>query len=141
MTGVSGAVGVASGGRHACVVLGDGRVQCFGDNGGGQLGDGTTTSRASPTQVVDLGAAAEVVAGPSFTCARLRDGTAACWGNNGFRQSSPRADAYITRPEVVAGIARLVQIRVASDAVCGLRDDAHHAPRPTTFHGLPSSQI
>jgi alpha-tubulin suppressor-like RCC1 family protein len=53
----------------------------------GQLGDGTTTDRASPVQVmaapdVPLVDVAEVVAGELHSCARKTDGTVWCWGDN-----------------------------------------------------------
>ncbi|MGZ3457962.1 MAG: RCC1 domain-containing protein [Archangium sp.] len=41
-----------AGGAHGCALLEDGTVRCWGDNGSGQLGDGTTESRPSPTPVV-----------------------------------------------------------------------------------------
>ncbi len=47
----SGAVGVACGECHACALLATGRVSCWGCNFAGQLGDGTTTSQASPVPV------------------------------------------------------------------------------------------
>ena len=45
---------VETGFRHTCVVITDGGVQCWGDNSGGQLGDGTDVSRLTPTPVVGL---------------------------------------------------------------------------------------
>lgn len=37
--------------QHACAMLDDGSVYCWGGNHGGQLGDGTTTDRTTPVQV------------------------------------------------------------------------------------------
>ena len=36
---------------HACALHGDGTVSCWGTNGFGQLGDGTTRTRLAPTRV------------------------------------------------------------------------------------------
>jgi hypothetical protein len=35
-------------------VLADGTARCWGNNGSGQIGDGTTTSRLTPTTVTGL---------------------------------------------------------------------------------------
>jgi alpha-tubulin suppressor-like RCC1 family protein len=55
---------VAAGGYHSLVRKADGRVFGFGYNDNGQLGDGTTTDRGTPTEITALGADnAEVAAG------------------------------------------------------------------------------
>jgi alpha-tubulin suppressor-like RCC1 family protein len=52
--GLTDARTVASGQGHDCALLGSGHVACWGGNGQGQLGDGTTTDRAAPVEVVGL---------------------------------------------------------------------------------------
>jgi alpha-tubulin suppressor-like RCC1 family protein len=48
-----GRVGTADlGPRHACAVLTDGQVFCWGDNSTGQLGNGTVVPRVRPTEVI-----------------------------------------------------------------------------------------
>ena len=51
VSGITNAVGVYTGFLHTCAVLADGTARCWGGNGFGQLGDGTTTSSATPVQV------------------------------------------------------------------------------------------
>ncbi|MGC9079806.1 MAG: RCC1 domain-containing protein [Nanopusillaceae archaeon] len=51
---LSNVVAIAAGWDHTCAVLSDGTVKCWGDNEGGQLGDGTNITRYTPVTVVDL---------------------------------------------------------------------------------------
>ena len=81
------AVAISSGSDHTCALLDDGSVSCWGDNTGGQLGDGTTTDRSTPTQTSNLGIGMTAVAissGDYHTCALLDNGYVSCWGYNGF---------------------------------------------------------
>jgi alpha-tubulin suppressor-like RCC1 family protein len=49
------AIALAAGDAHACAVLTDGRIRCWGANGSGQLGDGTTVSPALGVLVAPSG--------------------------------------------------------------------------------------
>jgi alpha-tubulin suppressor-like RCC1 family protein len=80
---------------HACAALSNGWIKCWGENGGGQLGDGDTQSRGGAPQdmgqnlpYVDLGSrpVTQVVAGLNHTCVSTAfegGGLAVrCWGAN-----------------------------------------------------------
>lgn len=51
IAGLTDAIQVAVAQSSTCVVTRSGRVRCWGENGYGQLGDGTTEARAEPTEV------------------------------------------------------------------------------------------
>src|SRR5881296_115992 len=74
---------VTAGAAHTCGVTAAGAAYCWGDNGFGQLGDGTTTSQSSPVLVqAPPGVSfAAVTGGVAHTCG-VAAGIAYCWGRN-----------------------------------------------------------
>lgn len=68
--------------RSFCAWLTDGTAKCWGQNNSGEIGDGTTTSRATPAPVAGLAGVVEIVMGETHTCARQSDGAVKCWGGN-----------------------------------------------------------
>jgi alpha-tubulin suppressor-like RCC1 family protein len=82
------AVEIATGYFHSCARKADGTVWCWGYDGDGEIGDGTTAfRRPSPTQVSALGTTAvAITAGGGHSCARTPDGSAWCWGADQYGQ-------------------------------------------------------
>lgn len=67
-------------GAFAVVLLQDGTVWARGDNDFGQLGDNTTTSRATWAKVSGITTATQIAAGRYSAYALLTDGTMRAWG-------------------------------------------------------------
>jgi alpha-tubulin suppressor-like RCC1 family protein len=73
---------VSAGEAHTCGVnTGNQAAYCWGNNGSGNLGDGTTTDRLTPVRVAGGLSFSQVVAGP-HTCGVTTDHRAYCWGYN-----------------------------------------------------------
>ena len=83
---------ISSGLSHTCAALGDGAAWCWGNNGSGRLGDGTTIQRLTPVQVVGpagvglLTDAVGIQTSESHSCAAKSNGTLWCWGSNAGAQ-------------------------------------------------------
>jgi alpha-tubulin suppressor-like RCC1 family protein len=83
------AVAISSGGAHACAILDNGSISCWGHNNRGQLADNTTTDRNTPSLTSSLGigrTAIGISSGAFHNCAILDDGNISCWGYNNVGQ-------------------------------------------------------
>jgi alpha-tubulin suppressor-like RCC1 family protein len=109
--GLSGVQQVSAGASRTCALLGNGSVNCWGDNANGALGDGTEIARLAPVRANISGAAVALEAGAgSKTCAVLAAGGVSCWG--GLVGGAA--------PEVVPGFDGVTQLAGGADHVCGL---------------------
>lgn len=77
---------VAAGDNHVLVVRSDGTVLAWGQNGNGQVGDGTQTDRPSPVELPGLTGVAAIAANRVDSIAGKSDGSAWAWGSNTFGQ-------------------------------------------------------
>jgi alpha-tubulin suppressor-like RCC1 family protein len=73
---------IAAGSYNPYAVRDDGTVWAWGPNWSGLLGDGTTTDRLVPTQVVGLTGVDQITANPFAVYAVRDDGTVWAWGYN-----------------------------------------------------------
>jgi len=101
----SGVTALAAGDHHTCALLTSGRVQCWGDNEFGQVGDGTNINRAKPTAVLNLNASVRVIiAGGSHTCVITDNAGAKCWGVNNAGQLGDNTTTDRNTPVDVIGL-------------------------------------
>ena len=105
VTGLAGhAAAIDAGDAHTCALLDGGRVQCWGWNIEGQLGNGGGSDSAAPLDVAGLGAATAIAAGGSHTCALLRKGAVDCWGANLYGQLGNGTTSDSAAPVGVSGL-------------------------------------
>lgn len=122
--GSDGAVDLALGDDHGCLLSDDGRVRCWGDNARGQLGAGSTPYSLRALTVPLSRAATGLAAGPLRSCAVV-DAEAFCWGanQNGLLGDGSTDDA--TSPTPVALVRDLIGLALGRDASCAQVRSGH----------------
>jgi alpha-tubulin suppressor-like RCC1 family protein len=108
VVGYSGAVELALGAQHSCVLT--------------RLGTGSTTFESEPAPVTGLSRVDEIDAGMNHTCAALDDGTAWCWGDNSDGALGDDTGVDRALPVRVEGLSRVVGISANRHTCATLAD-------------------
>lgn len=119
------ATAIAAGHEHTCAVLRNRTLACWGYNNEGQLGDGTTVTRASPTLVPGLSNVIAVSGSQRHTCALHRNQTVSCFGYNASGQVAATGNQREYSPVRVAGLRRVAEISVGWDHSCARQDNGN----------------
>ena len=108
---------ITAGDNHTCARRTDGRVDCWGANDAGQLGDGSTSSTDSPGTVTNMGPTPSEIpamlrpvvkslsASGSDTCLTLIDTSVYCWGDNATGIIGDGVEPSRLNPVAVQGLA------------------------------------
>ena len=109
---------------HTCGLTPAGEAECWGGNDFGQLGDGTTTGRLTPTAVaMPVGVTfTSLVVGRYHSCGLSPAGVAYCWGSNDFGELGDGTTTYRFTATAVAmpAATTFASIAVGDIHTCGL---------------------
>jgi alpha-tubulin suppressor-like RCC1 family protein len=163
VNGLSGVVSLTAARNHACAVLENGDVMCWGGNDTGQLGIGSTAESLAPAKLLALANMVQVAAAAEFSCARETSGKVYCWGKNDFGQlgnGTPNLDpnpSPILVPSVGdasflwTGFEHACVVRKTGEVACWGHDDNGQLgtgdppdgsiPTPAPVAGLSSSAV
>ncbi len=109
---------IALGGEHACARHLDGTVRCWGKNGHGELGLGTRTATAVPTEVPGLRGVRALALGTAHSCALLEDHTVSCWGANEGGQVGHATLEDRLRPTGIDGLTGITGLGASGGSTC-----------------------
>jgi alpha-tubulin suppressor-like RCC1 family protein len=119
ITGADKWSSVVTGTGHTCALRADSTAYCWGLNSTGALGDGTRTSRASPTKVVGP-QFTSLTAGALHTCGISTNGKVFCWGYNGFGQLGTGSLADTALPTQVSHSRDFTGLSGGRHHTCGI---------------------
>jgi alpha-tubulin suppressor-like RCC1 family protein len=118
-----GVTSISAGSLHSLALLSSGEVLAWGENGSGQLGNGTTTGPAicpsgftsvacgtAPAAVGGLGKAHGISAGGGFSLALVAQGAVMSWGSNFAGALGNGSDEDSALPVPVSGLTRVKAI-------------------------------
>jgi alpha-tubulin suppressor-like RCC1 family protein len=124
VNGLTGAVGLSAGYGHACALLSDATLRCWGENRDGQLGNGTTANpgTAQPVTVSSLSGVTAFTTGAYHTCALLSNGTVRCWGRNQGQLGNGTYTSSST-PVAVTGLTGVTAVSGGGAHTCAVLSD------------------
>ena len=120
---------VSAGSEHTCAILENGKVQCWGSNSDGQLGDRGVNLGFSrtPVSVVleESRTATSISLGGTHSCAILDDDSLVCWGRNNAGQLGDGSTTSRNTPVAVSLGENRTAVAVAAGThhTCALLDD------------------
>jgi alpha-tubulin suppressor-like RCC1 family protein len=124
---LTGVLRIAAGDEFSLAVesggTANGRVWAWGDNSGGQLGDGSLLTRLSPVQVTGLSNVRAIAAGQLFAGAIKNDGTLWTWGNNTAGQLGDGSTTSRAVPAQVVPVLRAFAISLGRQHGIALTTD------------------
>ncbi len=114
---LEGVAQLACGTQHACAVLDDHTVRCWGAGDEGQLGKGVGPNAPYASERVEIAAADQVVAGTDLSCARLQSGQVSCWGKNAQGQLGRGVSSEVLGPAIVAQLTGVTSLSLRTRTV------------------------
>lgn len=114
---------VAVGFAHACAIMTDTTIACWGDDEKGQIGDGGNATRNVPARVPNVKGAIAIAVGDAHSCALIDGGSVLCWGDNAVGQLGDGTTNTARSPVRVPSISGAVAIAAGGASTCAMLGD------------------
>lgn len=102
--GIADAIGIGSGWYHTCIKRATQGLRCWGRNGDGQIGIGSTSTAVPTPSAVNIFDATQFSMGQLYTCVRRSSGSLSCWGDNAFGEIGDGTVTDRTSPVTVPNV-------------------------------------
>jgi alpha-tubulin suppressor-like RCC1 family protein len=136
LPGLTEVTTIDAGDWHSMALLRDGTVKIWGDNQFGELGDGSTTNRLTPTAIPNLTGVTAIAVGGftgndgrseqaqfAHTLALLANGTVMAWGSNNDGQLGDGTTATRLAPVAVPHLSKVSAISAGGNHSLALLAD------------------
>jgi alpha-tubulin suppressor-like RCC1 family protein len=129
VTGITDATSIVSNAEGYCAVLTSGGADCWGENGAGQVGNGTTSDESVPAPVLGLTGASGLASDGDGACALLTSGDVDCWGDNSVGElgdgatsgpDSCNGSACSTTPVAAVGLTSVASLGSDGSGYCAV---------------------
>ncbi|HET7013378.1 MAG TPA: PASTA domain-containing protein [Streptosporangiaceae bacterium] len=121
--GLTGVIQIAAGYQHVLALKSDGTVWAWGYNAFRELGDGTTTDRATPFQIPGLTGITQISASYYDSMARASDGSVWAWGHNGFGELGDGTTTNRATPVKLPGLSGVAQVSAGYEHGLAVKSD------------------
>ena len=142
VTAISGGIrfiNMSAGDQTSCGLNYNGTPFCWGEGGGGQLGNGTYSISSTPTAVSGNYALSQISVGSGHVCGITNKGSAICWGGNTQGELGNNTSTSSPTPVNVAGSMSFSTISASNQFTCGTTFSGKSIG-PTYCWGVNSSQ-
>jgi alpha-tubulin suppressor-like RCC1 family protein len=124
---IVGVTAIGAGQFHTCARITGGTVRCWGQNGRGQLGDGTTSDRKVAFPVPGLSGVRAVTSGGFHTCVLKTGNALNCWGYNFYGQLGSYEPSSLV-PVTVTALSGARTVDTGNTHACALVSTAEVPP-------------
>ena len=124
VSGLANITKISAGCYHGLALRSDGTVWAWGMNSSGQLGDGTTTQRTVPEEVISgTVQATAICAGGYHSLAIKSGGSLWAWGMNSYGELGDGTTTEHNSPEQITGLSGATQICAGQYHSLAMRND------------------
>lgn len=115
---------VATGLKHSCAILTTGKINCWGNNQFGQLGnDSLAITSTVPVEVKTINNAIDLALGDNHSCALLSTGKVTCWGSNNYGQLGVTSNMLPKSATPVSIDLNATALETRGDQICAIMTD------------------